>query len=58
MVSIIPGMEARAPERTETRSGASGSPKRAPTISPTRARVARTSSLSGAVSSPWVDSAP
>ena len=29
-VSIMPGIEARAPERTETRSGASSSPKRRP----------------------------
>ena len=53
MVSIIPGIDARAPERTETSSGASASPKRAPTISPTRASVARTSS-----SSAWLSFAP
>jgi hypothetical protein len=28
MVSIMPGMEARAPERTESSSGSAGSPKR------------------------------
>ena len=30
IVSIIPGIEIAAPERTETRSGSSGSPKRLP----------------------------
>jgi hypothetical protein len=30
MVSIIPGIDARAPERTLTSSGADGSPRRAP----------------------------
>jgi hypothetical protein len=31
MVSIMPGIESRAPERTETRSGSRRSPKRLPT---------------------------
>jgi hypothetical protein len=31
-VSIIPGMETRAPERTETSSGSAGSPKRLPVM--------------------------
>jgi hypothetical protein len=34
MVSIIPGIEAGAPERTETSSGSAGSPKRRPASSP------------------------
>jgi hypothetical protein len=32
-VSIIPGIEARAPDRTDTNSGFSGSPKLAPIVS-------------------------
>ena len=32
MVSIMPGIEARAPERTDTSSGAVASPKVAPTV--------------------------
>ena len=43
MVSIMPGMEARAPERTETSSGAATSPKVAPTALPTMASAASTS---------------
>ena len=43
MVSIMPGMEARAPERTETSSGAATSPKVAPTALPTTASAASTS---------------
>ncbi|MNY17958.1 hypothetical protein D3C86_1513070 [compost metagenome] len=39
MVSIIPGMENLAPERTETKSGFSGSPKRLPTFSSTVERA-------------------
>ena len=41
-VSIMPGIEARAPERTETSSGRSGSPKLAPTASLDRASAAST----------------
>ncbi len=43
MVSIMPGIEARAPERTETSSGAAASPKVAPTARPTCASAASTS---------------
>ena len=43
IVSIIPGIEDRAPERTETRSGLDGSPKRRPAASSTRARASATS---------------
>ena len=43
MVSIMPGMEARAPERTETSSGEVTSPKRAPTALPMWASAASTS---------------
>ena len=46
MVSIIPGIEARAPERTETRSGFSGSPKRLPSAFSTRASASATCFLS------------
>ncbi len=37
-MSIIPGMETRAPERTDTRSGRSGSPSRLPAAASRRAR--------------------
>jgi hypothetical protein len=42
-VSIMPGMLTWAPERTDTSSGAAGSPKRAPTTRLTSARAASTS---------------
>ena len=38
MVSIIPGMDTRAPERTDTRSGRSRSPKRASATCSSRSR--------------------
>ncbi len=41
-VSIIPGMELRAPERTDTRSGSSGSPKLLPIIFSTLANAVST----------------
>ena len=43
MVSIMPGMEARAPERTETSSGDVASPNVAPTALPISASAASTS---------------
>jgi hypothetical protein len=43
MVSIMPGMEACAPERTDTSNGAATSPKVAPTALPTSASAASTS---------------
>ena len=46
MVSIMPGIDARAPERTETSSGFSGSPNRRPTAFSTRASAAGTCSFS------------
>ena len=45
MVSIMPGIEARAPERTESRSGFSASPKRAPRLRSTLAMAATISAL-------------
>jgi len=48
MVSIIPGMEARAPERTETRSGFFGSPNFFPISFSTAAMLEATSALSPA----------
>ena len=42
MVSIIPGIDSRAPLRTDTRSGSAGSPSRFPASSSSRARWART----------------
>ncbi len=42
MVSIMPGIDARAPERTDTSSGCSGSPKRLPTAFSTRASASLT----------------
>ena len=38
-VSIIPGMENFAPERTDTRSGSSPSPSRRPVLSSSRVEV-------------------
>ena len=46
MVSIMPGIDARAPERTETSSGFDGSPNLAPTSFSMRAIAARTSASS------------
>src|SRR5581483_1647767 len=46
MVSIIPGIEVAAPERTETSKGSSGSPKRLPVCSSSRAMCFATSSSS------------
>ena len=43
-MSIIPGIEIAAPERTETSSGSSGSPKRLPVFS---SSARRCSSISG-----------
>jgi hypothetical protein len=45
-VSIMPGMDTRAPERTDTSSGLAGSPKRLPTASSTRASASATSARS------------
>jgi hypothetical protein len=42
-VSIIPGIETRAPERTETSSGRCGSPKPTPIALATRSRPASAS---------------
>ena len=42
MVSIIPGMENLAPERTETRRLLAGSPKRFPVAPSTSLRASRT----------------
>src|SRR4030095_4152538 len=42
MVSIMPGIEARAPDRTDTRTGCSASPKRLPTAFSTRASASAT----------------
>ena len=38
-MSIIPGIEIAAPERTETSSGSDGSPKRLPVFASSRADV-------------------
>ena len=43
IVSIIPGIETGAPERTETSSGFAGSPSRLPVASSSRARLPSTS---------------
>ena len=48
IVSIIPGIEIGAPERTLTRSGSAGSPNRCPTRSSMRAMCARSSASSAA----------
>ncbi len=45
-MSIIPGIETRAPERTETRSGLSGSPKLLPVSASTFFSAARSSASS------------
>ncbi len=45
MVSIMPGMEARAPERTDTSSGDLTSPNEAPTAWPISASAASTSAF-------------
>ncbi len=45
MVSIMPGIEARAPERTDTSSGESTSPNFAPTAVPISASAASASCL-------------
>ncbi len=45
-MSIMPGIEARAPERTDTSSGLAGSPKRIPTSASIRASAASTWSFS------------
>jgi len=42
-VSIMPGIEERAPDRTETKSGSFGSPKDVPMVSSTVAMAASTS---------------
>ena len=53
MVSIMPGMEARAPERTETSSGFSLSPNFLPTRFSSLVRYSKISaSISGAIFSP------
>ena len=52
MVSIIPGIDARAPERTETSSGRSRSPKRAPTWPPILSSAARICDFSASGSGP------
>ena len=52
IVSIIPGIETAAPERTETSSGSSGSPNRLPVFSSSRATCPATSSSSPSGSSP------
>ena len=44
MVSIMPGMDLRAPERTETSNGWAESPKRLPVSFSMRAMLAATSS--------------
>ena len=41
-MSIIPGIETAAPERTETRSGSVGSPKRLPVVSSSLATASAT----------------
>ena len=46
IVSIIPGIETAAPERTDTSSGSSGSPKRLPARSSSRAMCSAISSSS------------
>ncbi len=50
MVSIMPGIDARAPERTLTSSGFAGSPSFAPCDFSTRARASRTVARSAASS--------
>jgi hypothetical protein len=45
-VSIIPGIESRAPLRTETSSGSRGSPRRVPARSSKRASASSTASAS------------
>ena len=46
MVSIIPGIDTGAPERTETSSGSAASPKRLPVAPSSRRRLRATSSRS------------
>ena len=46
MVSIMPGMDARAPERTETSSGLPASPNLRPADFSTRARFSATVAFS------------
>ena len=53
-MSIIPGIETAAPERTETSSGSEGSPKRLPARSSSRAMCASTSPQSCSGTSPVV----
>ena len=50
-MSIIPGIETAAPERTETSSGSSGSPKRLPALPSSAAMCSATSSSSPSGSS-------
>ena len=45
IVSIMPGMDIAPPERTDTRSGAEGSPRRLPVARSTPASCSRTSSI-------------
>ena len=52
IVSIIPGIETAAPERTETRSGSPASPKRFPVFSSSRATCSSTSGQSASGTSP------
>ena len=52
IVSIIPGIETAAPERTETSSGSAGSPKRFPVFSSSAARCRSTSVSSPSGTSP------
>jgi hypothetical protein len=52
IVSIIPGIEIAAPDRTETSSGSAVSPKRFPVVCSSRARCSATSSSSPAGSPP------
>ena len=46
----MPGIEARAPDRTETRSGAEALPNEVPTIAPIRCKLALISACSSGVS--------
>ena len=52
IVSIIPGIETAAPERTETSSGSRGSPKRLPMRSSSRSTWTSTSSSSPSGNAP------
>jgi hypothetical protein len=52
IVSIIPGIDTAAPERTDTRSGSSGSPNRLPVVFSSLTKCSSISSSSPSGKSP------